>query len=202
MQNDLSLKGLKLTLQCLTACFQIRKGYPAGIQGLKNGSPADAPAGTCHYQPLHEIFQLPDISRPVVFHQQPDTLLRNSNGLTVFLLEDLAKFLDQQGDILFPLPQGTQINGHHIQTVVEVLPEAAVPDLLPQVFIGGGNDPQVQLDRLCTAQADQLPLLNDTEQLYPVNAPDSYPNSSDSSNSSGIAAQFTLIKGRPFRVLR
>ncbi len=38
------------------------------------------------------------------------------------------------------------------------------------------------------------------DAMAPVNAPFSWPNSSDSMSVSGIAAQLTRMKGRPFRL--
>ena len=55
--------------------------------------------------------------------------------------------------------------GDDVQAVVEVLAEAALLDRAAQVDVGGGHDAHVHLDRVHAAQAHELALLHDAQQL-------------------------------------
>ena len=72
---------------------------------------------------------------------------------------------DQQRDVVAALAQGRQHDREHVQAVVEVAAEAAVGDHRGQVAVGGGHQAHVHLDRLGAAQALELLLLQDAQQL-------------------------------------
>ena len=134
--------------------------------------------------------------------------------------------LDQRRDVLAPLAQRRNVDRDHVEPVEEILLEPAVGDHLPEVAVGRGDDPHVDLLGALGAERLELALLQHAQQLRlqrrahradlveedacrrrpartcpscssvaPVNAPRTWPNSSDSSSVSGIAAQFTLISG-------
>ena len=84
---------------------------------------------------------------------------------SVFFVKVPAELVGQIDDILLALPQGLEGDGDHVEPVVEVLSEAALPHLLPQVLVGGGDDPDVQLDHPAAAEPDELALLQDPQQL-------------------------------------
>ena len=71
----------------------------------------------------------------------------------------------QLGDVLLTLAQRGQGDGHHVQTIVEILAEMAQPDLLLQVTVGGGDDADIHPQGLIAADPLHLPLLEDTQQL-------------------------------------
>ena len=72
---------------------------------------------------------------------------------------------DQPRDVVRPLAQRRQHEREHVQPVVEVLAEAAVGHHPGQVAVGGRDHPHVDLDRLRAAEALELLLLQDAEQL-------------------------------------
>ena len=55
--------------------------------------------------------------------------------------------------------------GDDVQAVEEVLAEPALLHHPPQVDVGGGDDADVDLDRLDAAEAHELALLNHAQQL-------------------------------------
>ena len=61
---------------------------------------------------------------------------------------------------------GGQVDRHDVEAVVQVLAEPAGVDLVEQVAVGGGDDPGVDLDGLGVADALELALLEDAEQLH------------------------------------
>src|SRR6185436_11049433 len=73
--------------------------------------------------------------------------------------------LREQRHIVTPLPQRREVDADDVQAIVEVLAEAAVLHLLLQIDVGGGNDADVDLDRLHAAEAHELTLLHDAQQL-------------------------------------
>jgi hypothetical protein len=115
---------------------------------------------------------------------------------------------------------GTTI-GNHVEPEVEVLAELAALDRLLEVLVGRGDHAHVHLDRPRRAEPLDLLLLQDAQHLGlrllahvadfveedraaiglleladlllggAGERPFSWPNSSDSISSSGIAAQFT-----------
>src|SRR4030042_1570713 len=54
----------------------------------------------------------------------------------------------QQGNVLFALPQQGQVNGDHIQAIIEIVPELGGFHPAPQIPVGGGQDPDIRLDVL------------------------------------------------------
>ncbi len=71
----------------------------------------------------------------------------------------------EQRDVLGALAQRRQRDREDVEAVVEVLAERLLADGLEQVAIGGGDDPDVDLDRRPAADALELALLEDAEQL-------------------------------------
>src|SRR3989454_3320323 len=87
--------------------------------------------------PLDQIPELPDVSRPTVGAE--DLLdLRGDRGepfpeLLVVVAKEVTR---EKLDVLAAIAQRGQEDRHHLETVVEILPEAALPHRLVQVAIG------------------------------------------------------------------
>ncbi len=71
----------------------------------------------------------------------------------------------QGADVLGPLAQRGHAQVHHIQAIEQVFAEGAVLDGFRQVAVGGGNDADVDLDRLGAANAVDLAFLNGAQEL-------------------------------------
>ncbi len=54
--------------------------------------------------------------------------------------------VDEDRNLLPSLPQRRDEDIDHIQTIVEIFPEAAIPYRFFEVFIGGYQNPDVDLD--------------------------------------------------------
>ena len=61
---------------------------------------------------------------------------------------------------------GGTSTGNTAQAIEEIRAEALLPDRLGEVAIGGGDQPDVGLDRLRGADPLELPLLQDAQQLH------------------------------------
>ena len=77
--------------------------------------------------------------------------------LPIFRVVLLDEVPDQQRDVLPPLPQRGQVNADDVQTVEQVLAESPFLDLLRQVPIGRGNQPQIDINRCRRADGENLP---------------------------------------------
>src|SRR5262249_14931910 len=73
--------------------------------------------------------------------------------------------LDEERDVVAPLPKGEQVDRHHLEAVVQISPECLVRDCLLQVQIGGGDDPDVDPDSPTSADPFDLPFLEHPQQL-------------------------------------
>src|SRR5262249_9182803 len=68
-------------------------------------------------------------------------------------------------DVLRALAQRRQLDGDHVDPVVEVLPEPALLDRLLEVEIRGRNEPEFRFDRLRPADALDFALLDGSQKL-------------------------------------
>ena len=138
----------------------------AAADVIGNEIGVDLRAGRQHHRALDDVLQLADVARPVVFLQQIQRLGGQLEvGLLVFLAVLLEEVLDQQRDVVLALAQRRQLHGDDVQPVVQVLAELAFVHHVAQIDVGRGDDPDVDLDRLDAAEAHELALLDDAQQL-------------------------------------
>src|SRR5262249_11738223 len=101
------------------------------------------------------VFQLADVPRPAV-------ALEDHQGVVVDVRDRLAGALHEQpqeverqlGDVLPAVAEGGHGDGNDVEPEIQVLAEAALPDQLLQVLVGGGDDAHVH--RHGVAGADPL----------------------------------------------
>ncbi len=67
------------------------------------------------------------------------------------------------GDILHALPQRRQLDGHHVEPVVQILAEAAISDQRQQILVRGRDHPHVTRHLAAAADAREAPLLQHTQ---------------------------------------
>ena len=58
-------------------------------------------------------------------------------------MESIQKMVYELGQILFALPQRGQENGDQVNAVIKILTHLLLFHPLPQVPVGGGNDPKI-----------------------------------------------------------
>ena len=83
------------------------------------------------HRPFNGVFQLPDIAGPGIAGEQvygrgADALDPLAVPVGVFF----GKVIRQQDDVAFPFPQGGDVDGEHVEPVVEIVPETARLDRL------------------------------------------------------------------------
>src|SRR5579884_2137009 len=121
---------------------------------------------TQHDIPLHQVFQLPDISRPMVCLKSRDAGLRQRLCFAVELLviprnEVVAK----QGNILQAFPQWRQMDVHYIDPVIEVFPEISRRYFFFEIAIRSKDESDIDSPFLVAADAAKLAILQHVQQL-------------------------------------
>ena len=115
---------------------------------------------------LQDVVQLPHIAGPGIGLQLgPHRRGQLDGGTAVLPGEALQEGFGQIGDVSRPLPQGRDVNGEDAQPVEQVLAEAPFGHGLPQVLMGGGQQPYIHPPGLLAAQGIDLALLDGAQQL-------------------------------------
>ena len=73
--------------------------------------------------------------------------------------------LDEQRDVLAAFAQRRQLHRDHVQSVEEIFAERRLRDHLREIGVRGGDDPNVDLDRVRIADALELAFLEDAQKL-------------------------------------
>src|SRR5258705_7536674 len=91
---------------------------------------------------------------------------REKHALPVVLARVLlAEVLGEDGNLLGAIAERGDEDVDDVEAVVEVLAEASLGDGALQVLIGGGDDADVDLDVAAGAQAGELAILQDVQEL-------------------------------------
>src|SRR5208282_302912 len=113
------------------------------------------------------VFQLPDVARPLVANQGLHRFRRNRiNRLAHSSRGLLYKMLHQEGDILRPVTQRRNMDGKHIQPIVEVAAKLLLQNHSFQVAMSRGHNANVDFLRPRASQALKFPFLQDTKELW------------------------------------
>ena len=115
------------------------RGGPAGAEG-QVFRPDQLPAAE-NDRPLHHIFQLPHVARPLVGQHSPDGIPGKLLAGIIFLIELGQKMVQKGWDIGLPLPEGRDADGYHVEPVEQILAEGLLPYHLLQVPVGSGHHP-------------------------------------------------------------
>ena len=115
--------------------------------------------------PFHEVFQFADVSREGVGHEQLQGGRRDK--LTVLGRREILpeEMVHQEGNILAPLPERRHLELNDVEPVKEIFPERVFPDLLFEVAVRGGDDPDVGLLVGDPPDPPEFLFLQDAQQL-------------------------------------
>lgn len=92
--------------------------------------------------PLHGVLELPHVSRPAVgAHRLQRVVLEPRDQPALDPAHLFQEVIDQERDVVLALPQGRHLDRHHVQPIVQVLPEPLLPDLLLQKSVGYDPNP-------------------------------------------------------------
>src|SRR5437870_10576056 len=75
------------------------------------------------------------------------------------------KSVYQQGNIVRPITERREADGHHIESVVEVFSKVSLLDRFFKVTIGRGDDPGIDFEQLRSAQAPEFLRLQHAQKI-------------------------------------
>src|SRR5437762_4551673 len=111
-------------------------------------------------------FELANIAWPVVAPQYLKGRARQAFDFPACGQGCLAHEVERQYlNVLPSLTQGRAYDRNNLQPVVQVFAKPALPEHLLQVFVGSGNDPNVDFDRFGASYPQELAFLQYAEDL-------------------------------------
>src|SRR5437016_7795896 len=120
-----------------------------------------------HHRALEDVGQLAHVPRPRVAREDLQDVRRDAGhrapGLLVERRDEVA---GGRLDVVRPAAQRRQVDGADVQAVVQVVAERALPHHVGEIAVGGGDDPDVDADRVGGADALDLAVLEHAQQLH------------------------------------
>src|SRR4051812_42961349 len=122
--------------------------------------------GREHQRTLDGVAQLANVARPAILPKStPDLGRQRGHWKPVAGGYSGDEGFGQQLHISLSLPERRQGQRHHIQPVVEVLPELSLGHRGTEIGVSSRDDPHVHLPALLSAYASNLPVLEGPKQL-------------------------------------
>src|SRR6266481_1326019 len=116
---------------------------------------------------LDGVLQLAHVARPgIPFEGGERRAGETADRLPVLRRVPADEMFRQQRDVLDAVAQRREDHLDHVEAVVEVLAELPLPHPAGKVLVGGGHHAAVHLDRAGPAQALDLAVLQEPEQLH------------------------------------
>ncbi len=107
------------------------------------------------------VEQLPHISRPWVLLEKCVGFFADSKVSSVIALG--KELIGENAYISGSFRQTGNVQHGNGQSVVQILPEGVFHNSLAQVFVGSGNNPDIDLLGIVTADPDDFPIFDDTQ---------------------------------------
>ena len=124
----------------------------------------DHPALTEGNRLEQHVLQLPDIARPVIvrkaIHRRRRQLRQWTTDLPAGLVE---KMLHQRGQPVQALTQGRDMQGQHVEPVIEILAKFAPRTQFREVDLGRADHPHIQVHLLVAADPTEAAVLEKTQ---------------------------------------
>jgi hypothetical protein len=123
---------------------------------------SDRAAAREYARPFHEILELANVARIVVFQEK-------ASGFLVEVLraapETNQGIVDQERDVRTPGPKRRQDDGKHVEPKEKVLAEIARRHHGLEIAVSGRENPDVGGDRLIASDGEKCLLLDDLKHL-------------------------------------
>src|SRR5262245_9969490 len=118
------------------------------------------------HQSCDYVLEFTHIPRPVVMGQncyrlRRETLHLASEGFVVLG----AKVLDEEWDIIATVTQWRHVDWHHIEPIKQVITKGALGDHLPEILVGGGDNPYIRPNRFTAPDPLKFSLLQHPQQF-------------------------------------
>src|SRR5260370_9474974 len=115
---------------------------------------------------LDHIFQLANVAGPVVIHHELHRRRRElPQRLSIFVAIALEKISQQKRHIFPPLAQRRNLQVDDVQAVAQIFTKTAFAYQSNQFDVGSGHDAHVDFELLSLAEAHEIALLNDAQNL-------------------------------------
>ena len=115
--------------------------------------------------PQEDLLQFRHVTRPGVLDEAVHHLPGDAEDvLAEFLVDELNEVVDQQRDVFLALPQRRHIEGDHVETIVEIVPEGPFLDHSADVLVGGRHHPCAQRDLFPAPDPLEFTGLEDPQQ--------------------------------------
>src|SRR5437016_3313637 len=141
-----------------------RRRFPAPREVVERH--LERPAAGKDHRALDQVRELADVPGPRVPTERVQRLARDDLDPAVHgTREPLDEGAHQGGNVLGPLAERRGLDREHVQPVVEIVPEPLLLHHPKEVAVRRGDEADVDLDRLRTADPLELLLLQDAQQL-------------------------------------
>ena len=77
----------------------------------------------------------------------------------------LQKIVNQDGNIIAPFTKGWHVNRKHVDAIVKIIAESSVRYHCAKVAVRCSNNPNINLDRACAANATNLAFLKSAQKF-------------------------------------
>jgi hypothetical protein len=132
-----------LPLHLLQGQYDSVVRFTSRVGGIVKAGEADPIPGSEDYRPLDEVFQLPDVTRPVIALQLSQFFIGYPlQGHALLSPESIEEMVGEKGDVILSLPEGRYGNREDVDAVVEIFSECTLFDLCTEILMGGGNHPE------------------------------------------------------------
>src|SRR4051812_820597 len=119
------------------------------------------------YRALDRVLELANVAGPVIAGEHVDRRRRDPpDAAGVLARELLEEMVDEQDQVGFSFAQRRDEHREHVEAIVEILAERAGGNRPLEILVGRGDQPDVRLHRLGTADAVELALLQDAQQFH------------------------------------
>src|SRR5438093_10265043 len=120
-----------------------------------------------NHRALEDVSQLAHVPRPRVAREDLQDVRREAaHRAPELLVEGGDEVAGERLDVVRPAAQRRQVDGAHVQAVIQVVAERALPYHVGEVAVGRGDDPDVDADRVGGADTLDLAVLEHAQQLH------------------------------------
>src|SRR5258706_8662046 len=117
-------------------------------------------------QSLHEIAQFAHIAGPRIAHKDFEGILAElARFLAVLRTEFIQEVADENGNVREAVTERRNEEGNYVQAIEKVLTESPARDFLVEIFVGRGDDANVDADGLIRANRLKALLFEHAQDL-------------------------------------
>src|SRR5580698_7664385 len=115
---------------------------------------------------LDYVAQLAHVARPGVAHERIDGIIGDfARTAAIGGGEFLQKMAGEERNIFFALAQRRDHEGDYVEAVEKIFTKIALGDFIFEIFVGGGDDADIDGDGIVTAYRNEALLLESAQNL-------------------------------------